>query len=86
MSILLKRLKALSDEKRLQIVQLLMECDSCCVGDLVEKLDCDQSAVSHCLAALRRVDLVTSQRKGRYVHYSLNRASLDELKEMLFEQ
>ena len=86
MEILLKGLKVLSDEKRLQIVQLLKECDSCSVSDLAEKLDCDQSAVSHCLATLHQIGLVKRQRQGKYVFYSLDRTSLDELKGMLFEQ
>jgi len=82
---LLKRLKALSEEKRLQIVHILRECESCCVSELVERLGYDQPCVSHCLAILRRAGLVRSRREGKYVHYSLDRESLEEVKEMLFE-
>ena len=81
---LLKRLKALSDAKRLQIIQVLKECESCCVSDLVEKLGCDQSAISHNLAILWRAGLVSSKREGRFVHYSLDKSGFEEVKGMLF--
>lgn len=85
MSDLLIRLKALSDSKRLQIIQILKECDSCRVGDLVSKLGCEQSLVSHNLAILRQSGLVSSWREGRNIHYSLDKKGLAEVKELLFE-
>lgn len=83
---LLKQLKALSEAKRLQIIEFLKQQDSCCVSDLVEKLGCDQSAVSHSLATLREAGLVSSRREGRFMHYSLDRQSFEEVKGMLFER
>ncbi len=80
---LLERLKALSNEKRLQIVQFLRDQESCCVGELVDKLGYDQPCISHCLAILRQVGLVRGRREGKYVHYSLDKESYEEVKEML---
>lgn len=75
MNVLMQRLEALSDEKRLQIIQLLRQHESCCVSELLEKLGYDQLCVSHCLAILRRVGLVRDRREGKYVYYSLDKES-----------
>ena len=81
-------LKALSDPTRLQLVQLLAErefvaerADECgtgplCVNALAHRLGLTQSAVSQHLRILRHVGLVRGTRKGAFVHYSLDRASL----------
>ncbi len=42
-----------------------------CVGDLCILLGVEQSAVSHQLRLLRELNLVSSERRGRHVVYSL---------------
>ena len=71
--------KALSDETRLRLLKLLADRgpdDALCVGALAVNLGVTQSAVSQHLAVLRAANLVVDERRGYFVHYRLNRASL----------
>jgi ArsR family transcriptional regulator len=77
--------KALSDPTRLGLVKLLSECsqgecrgEALCVNALAHKLGVSQSAVSQHLRVLRQTGLVRSERRGRFVHYSLDRNRLDQ--------
>ena len=76
------RLKALADEKRLRIVELLAGGERC-VCHLQEELDVAQPLLSFHLKKLKEAGLVTDRREGRWVHYSLDREALDELREVL---
>ena len=79
---LLELLKALADEKRVQIVSLLARGERC-VCELQDELDAGQSLLSHHLKALKDIGLVTDRRDGRWVHYSLNREALEEIEDFL---
>jgi ArsR family transcriptional regulator, arsenate/arsenite/antimonite-responsive transcriptional repressor len=76
------RLKALADGKRLRIVALLAGGERC-VCHLQEELDVAQPLLSFHLKKLKEAGLVTDRRDGRWVHYSLDREALDELREFL---
>ncbi len=69
--------KALSSETRVRILQLLKE-HSLCVGALAARLGVSSAAVSQHLRVLRDADLVTPDKRGYYVHYTLNRETLEE--------
>src|SRR6059058_3484261 len=69
---------ALSDETRLEIVELLSHGERC-VCDLQDALDAAQSRLSFHLKVLRDAGLVIDRKDGRWVHYSINRESLDEI-------
>jgi len=71
---------ALSDEKRLRILEIL-RAGECCVCDLAETLDVRQSLLSFHLKTLRDAGLVIDRKEGRWVHYSLSREILDEMAE-----
>lgn len=73
----LKVFKALSDDTRLKIIDLLLNYDFC-VGALSRNLGISEAAVSQHLQVLRKAGLVTGEKRGYYTHYDLNR-------EMLFE-
>lgn len=80
--------KALSDPKRLQILDLLKaRGESCCslVGsqepglcacDLEESLGISQSVVSHHMDALCRAGLVLREKRGRWMYYRRNETAL----------
>ncbi len=70
--------QALADEKRVRVLELLGEGERC-VCDLAEAIDITQPLLSFHLRTLREAGLVSSRRKGRWVHYSLNREALAEL-------
>ncbi|MGX7014375.1 ArsR/SmtB family transcription factor [Vagococcus silagei] len=63
--------KALSDPTRLKILINLME-EELNVSTLVERLNMEQSAVSHQLKLLRTNRLVKTRREGKGVYYSLD--------------
>ena len=69
--------KALSSETRVHILQLLKQ-RPLCVGALASRLDFSSAAVSQHLRILRDADLVTPDKRGYYVHYSLNRETLEQ--------
>ncbi len=62
--------KALADETRLRILNLLVR-GELCVCDIMAVLDIGQSKASRHLAYLRNVGLVDDRRNGVWMHYSL---------------
>lgn len=73
---------ALSDKNRLGIVLFLAGGEKC-VCEIFRHLKLPQNLVSHHLGVLRRRRLITSRRSGRWVYYSLSRASLKKLQKFL---
>jgi ArsR family transcriptional regulator len=69
---------ALSDETRLKIVGKLLFGEQC-VCNLMDTLDAGQSRLSFHMKTLKDAGLVTDRRAGRWIHYSLNPATLAEL-------
>ena len=63
--------KALSDPNRLRIVQLLTAGEHCGC-ELLEPLRITQPTLSHHMKVLEGCGLVSSRRKGKWSHYSLN--------------
>ena len=70
--------RALSDENRLRIVEMLSAGERC-VCELTSALDLGQSLLSHHLKTLKDAGLVTDRREGRWVYYTLSCDTLDEL-------
>ncbi len=65
--------KALSDEKRLAILELIREGEKCaCV--LIDDTNIAQSALSYHMKILKDAEIVTCRHDGKYCHYSLNEA------------
>jgi DNA-binding transcriptional ArsR family regulator len=78
--------KAISDVTRLRLIKLLGENRKpLCVNALSNKLGVSQSAVSQHLRILRQAGLVSGQRCGYYVHYSLDGDRLAQC-EKLFQK
>jgi len=78
----IQRMKALSDEKRLRILEQLASGERC-VCDLTDALDAGQSLLSFHLKTLKDAGLVSDRRAGRWVHYSIAAEALAELEEVL---
>lgn len=74
--------QALSDEKRLRILDLLSSGERC-VCEIVEALDLSQSLLSFHLKTLKEAGLVVDRREGRWVHYSRVPETLAEAAELL---
>ena len=70
--------KALNDETRRQIVELLKERDMN-AGEIANEFNISKPSISHHLDILKRADLITSEKKGQFVEYSLNTSILEDL-------
>ena len=70
--------KALNDETRRQIVELLKEKDMN-AGQIADRFNISKPSISHHLDILKRADLITSEKKGQFVEYSLNTSILEDL-------
>ncbi|MEE9389822.1 MAG: metalloregulator ArsR/SmtB family transcription factor, partial [Candidatus Aminicenantaceae bacterium] len=64
--------KILCADKRIEIIELLKK-DTMNVNSLAKSLGITQSAVSQHLRVLKAAGLVKDERKGYWIHYSLNR-------------
>ncbi|TYB77343.1 winged helix-turn-helix transcriptional regulator [Bizionia gelidisalsuginis] len=70
--------KALNDETRRQIVEMLKERDMN-AGEIADQFKMSKPSISHHLDILKRADLITSEKKGQFVAYSLNTSILEDL-------
>jgi len=78
--------KALSDPTRLRLVKLLSASGGAlCVNALAGTLEVSQSAVSQHLRVLRQAGLVRGERRGYFVHYSLDSDRLEQFKARMRE-
>ena len=64
--------KLLADETRLNIVMLLACKGELCVCELTESLQLSQPKISRHLALLRSSGVLSDQRKGQWVYYSIH--------------
>jgi DNA-binding transcriptional ArsR family regulator len=69
--------KVLSVNTRVSMIDLLKR-RSLCVNALARALDITPAAVSQHLRILRDTDIVTAEKKGYFVHYRVNEATLAE--------
>lgn len=71
-------LKAISDDTRFKIIELLLK-RNYCVGALADLLYISEAAVSQHIKVLRDADLLTGEKKGYYMHYKVNHCTLHQL-------
>jgi len=74
--------KALSDETRFKLLQLLLTSDLC-VGALAYQLKISEAAVSQHLKQLRKVGLVKGEKRGYWTHYMVEKNRLSEFGKIL---
>ncbi|MDM8270229.1 metalloregulator ArsR/SmtB family transcription factor [Thermophilibacter provencensis] len=78
-------LKALADERRLDVLRALSQADELCACKLLERLDISQPTLSHHMALLVSAGLVSAERRGRWTHYRLERGRMARLAAALEE-
>lgn len=79
-----KIFKALCDEKRLLILELLRSGEKCaCV--LIDKMNVGQSALSYHMKILCESGIVSSRQDGKWTHYSLSKKGCEYASERLLE-
>jgi len=74
---LLQIMKALGDETRLRILNLLSN-GELCVCELESLLDINQSNASRHLNKLNLAGIITFEKRALYVYYSINKELYDE--------
>lgn len=76
--------KALSDANRRKILELLKEKDMS-VNEILKNFNIAQASISHHLDILKRANLVSLEKKGQFVFYSLNVSVFEEFVKWLFD-
>ncbi len=74
---LIKSCKALSDETRLRVLNVLMERD-CCVSEVMQALQVSQARASRSMSALYDAGFLKLRRRGLWSLYSIEREGLPE--------
>ena len=70
--------KALNDETRRKILDLLKEKDLT-AGEIADAFEISKPSISHHLDILKRADLVSSIKNGQFVFYSINTTVLEDV-------
>lgn len=70
--------KALSDPTRREIINLLKD-GKLRAGDIVAHFPSTNATISHHLSILKKADLITDEKKGKYIYYELNTSVIDEI-------
>jgi DNA-binding transcriptional ArsR family regulator len=68
--------KALGDETRQRILELLLKKGEMCVSDLVDAFNVSQPTISHHLTLLKNAKLVSSRREGKQIFYSVDQENV----------
>ena len=79
-----KKLKVLSDPKRLEIIDML-SCNELCACEILEKFDITQPTLSNDMKRLEEANLVISRREGKNIYYIANKKILNEMQSNLKE-
>jgi ArsR family transcriptional regulator, arsenate/arsenite/antimonite-responsive transcriptional repressor len=82
---LARRLRALADPTRLQLVSLIAAAESgeMCMCDLVEPVGLSQPTVSHHLKILVEAGLLSRDKRGVWAYYRVVPGALDALADVL---
>lgn len=82
---LARKLKALSDPTRLQLLQLVAAHPGgrACICDLTEPLGVTQPTISHHMKILTESGFVTREQQGKWAYYTMRPQALDDLGQQL---
>jgi DNA-binding transcriptional ArsR family regulator len=70
--------KALNDQTRREILELLKEKDLT-AGEIADQFNISKPSISHHLDLLRQAGLVVSVKEGQFIFYSLNTTVMDDM-------
>lgn len=76
--------KALNDPTRRGILELLKEKDMT-AGDIADQFNISKPSISHHLDLLKQADLVTAEKNGQFIYYSINTTIMDEMLKWLMQ-
>ncbi len=61
--------KALGDENRLAMMQMIVEAGELCACDIERHFELSQPTISHHLKLLRNAGLIVGERRGTWIYY-----------------
>ncbi|WP_310558407.1 autorepressor SdpR family transcription factor [Flavobacterium sp.] len=70
--------KALNDGTRREILELLKVKDLS-AGEIADYFNISKPSISHHLDILKRADLISSEKKGQFIIYSLNTTIMEDV-------
>jgi len=70
--------KALNDPTRRKILELLLARDMT-AGEIIEEFSISGPSISHHLDLLKQAKLVSAEKEGQFIYYSLNTTVVDEI-------
>ncbi len=70
--------KAMSDATRRQILLILKE-KPLTAGEIASHFQMTNATISHHLSVLKEAELISDNKKGKYIYYELNLSVLDEV-------
>lgn len=73
-----KTFKALSDHTRREILSLLRN-GAMTAGEIGSHFNMTGATVSHHLSVLKDAELVSDERRGKYIFYEINLSVIDEI-------
>lgn len=76
-------LRAVNHPLRKEMMQLIQEKGKVTVTELYIKLRIEQSVASQHLAILRKADVLTTERDGKFIYYSVNTKRVEEIAEII---
>ncbi|MCL5772299.1 MAG: metalloregulator ArsR/SmtB family transcription factor [Actinobacteria bacterium] len=80
---IIKVIKALSDESRIRIVNLLKTKDEICVCELTEIINLSQPTISSHLKKLYEAEIIDFKKEGLWVNYYLNKEMDNEIETLV---
>jgi len=72
-------LRAVNHKLRQQMIKLINDSKKMTVTEMYVKLRIEQSVASQHLAILRRANIVSTKRDGKFIFYSINYSRLEEV-------
>lgn len=69
--------KALGDEKRLRMLDMVASNPGICACSLLEVFEMSQSTLSHHMSLLKAAGLVGCEKRGKWCHYTLSTEGFD---------
>ncbi|GAB4332183.1 MAG: sporulation delaying system autorepressor SdpR [Flammeovirgaceae bacterium] len=70
--------KALNDSTRREILVMLREGEKS-AGEIADRFNISKATISHHLDLLKQADLITANKKGQFIYYSLNTTVIDDI-------
>jgi len=70
--------KALNDATRREILELL-KTKNLSAGEIADQFNMSKPSISHHLDILKRADLITAEKSGQFIYYSINTTILEDV-------